>query len=46
MKILFDSCEWGGALAEIESAGHDTAWVGAWDRDPGDEEILPRAFDE
>ena len=46
MKVLLDSCVWGGAIAEIESAGHDTAWVGNWDRDPGDEEILARAFDE
>jgi len=46
MKVLLDSCVWGGALAEIKSAGHDTAWVGAWDRDPGDEEILARAFNE
>jgi len=46
MKVLLDSCIWGGALAEIESAGHDTASVGTWDRDPGDEEILARAFNE
>jgi predicted nuclease of predicted toxin-antitoxin system len=46
MKVLLDSCVWGGALAEIQSAGHDTAWVGTWDRDPGDEEILARAFNE
>ena len=46
MKVLLDSCVWGGAIAEIESADHDTAWVGNWNRDPGDEEILARAFDE
>jgi predicted nuclease of predicted toxin-antitoxin system len=46
MKVLLDSCVWGGALAEIESSGHDTAWVGTWDTDPGDEEILAKAFTE
>ncbi len=46
MKVLLDSCVWGGALAEIESAGHDTAWVGTWKTDPGDREILAKAFNE
>ena len=46
MKVLLDSCVWGGALAEIESAGHDTAWVSAWDMDLGDDEFFARAFDE
>ena len=26
--------------------GHDVVWAGSWPRDPGDEEILTRAFAE
>lgn len=26
--------------------GHDVVWTGSWPRDPGDEEILARAFAE
>jgi predicted nuclease of predicted toxin-antitoxin system len=46
MKILLDSCVWGKARGELESAGHDVAWVGDGPRDPGDGEILARARDE
>ena len=40
MKILLDSCVWGGAKATLEAAGHDVIWTGDWARDPGDAEIL------
>ena len=40
MKILLDSCVWGGAKAVLEAAGHDVIWSGDWEEDPGDEEIL------
>jgi predicted nuclease of predicted toxin-antitoxin system len=43
MKLLLDTCVWGGALAELETAGHNVIWAGHWDEDPGDEEILARA---
>jgi predicted nuclease of predicted toxin-antitoxin system len=46
MKLLLDTCVWGGALADIQAAGHDAVWVGQWDEDPGDEEILARALAE
>lgn len=46
MKVLLDSCVWGGALAPIADAGHDVTWVGEWGGDPGDVEILRRASDE
>jgi predicted nuclease of predicted toxin-antitoxin system len=46
MKLLLDSCVWGGALPELQAAGHDAIWAGSWERDPGDMEILKRAFDE
>lgn len=44
MKVLLDSCIWPGARDRIAAAGHEVEWVGAWDADPGDEEILARAF--
>ncbi len=40
MKVLLDSCVWGGARTVIEAAGHATDWVGEWPADPGDEDIL------
>lgn len=44
MKVLLDSCIWPGARDRIAAAGHEVEWVGGWDADPGDEEILARAF--
>ena len=44
MKVLLDSCIWPGARDRVAAAGHEVEWVGAWDADPGDEEILARAF--
>ncbi len=40
MKLLLDSCVWGGAKVDIEAAGYDVAWAGEWAHDPGDEAIL------
>ncbi len=40
MKLLLDSCVWGGARESLREAGHDVTWSGEWDRDPGDAEIL------
>jgi len=44
MRILLDSCVWGGALEALRQAGHDVIWCGEWDRDPGDSEILSIAY--
>jgi predicted nuclease of predicted toxin-antitoxin system len=46
MKILLDTCVWGKAKTILEESGHDTIWAGDWRQDPGDEEILKRAFSE
>jgi predicted nuclease of predicted toxin-antitoxin system len=46
MKVLLDTCVWGGVRAELERAGHDVAWAGDWPTDPGDQEILRRAYRE
>lgn len=40
MKVLLDTCVWGGARAALEKAGHEVEWTGDWSKDPGDEEIL------
>jgi len=46
MRVLLDSCVWGGARADLAGAGVDVVWAGDWDQDPGDEEILARAYAE
>ncbi len=46
MKLLLDSCVWGGAVGRLRAAGHDVAWSGDWPVDPGDIEILARALAE
>jgi predicted nuclease of predicted toxin-antitoxin system len=46
MKVLIDTCVWGGARVPLEAAGHDVVWAGTWVPDPGDEEILRRAREE
>ncbi len=43
MKVMLDTCVWGGALTGLRAAGHDVVWTGEWDKDPGDDEILARA---
>jgi predicted nuclease of predicted toxin-antitoxin system len=43
MKLLLDTCVWGGARKELENSGHDVEWAGDWPEDPGDEEILALA---
>lgn len=46
MKLLLDTCIWGGAVPELRAAGHDIEWAGEWARDPGDDEILAIANGE
>jgi predicted nuclease of predicted toxin-antitoxin system len=46
MRLLIDTCVWGGAAGELRAAGHDVVWSGDWSEDPGDAEILARAYDE
>jgi hypothetical protein len=38
MRVLLDTCVWGGAVADLVADGHDVEWVGSWERDPGDEQ--------
>jgi predicted nuclease of predicted toxin-antitoxin system len=44
MKLLLDTCVWGPTSQRLRSAGHDVVWAGEWPEDPGDEEILERAY--
>jgi hypothetical protein len=40
MKVLLDTCVWGGAAGTLRSAGHDVRWMGELEPDPGDDAIL------
>lgn len=46
MKLLLDTCVWGGVQTELVAAGYDVVWTGDWSEDPGDEEILATAYSE
>lgn len=46
LKLLLDTCIWGGAVAPLRGLGHDVVWSGNWDPDPGDREILRIAHQE
>jgi len=45
-RLLLDSCVWGGTRTELATAGQDVVWAGDWANDPGDEELLARAYAE
>jgi predicted nuclease of predicted toxin-antitoxin system len=46
VKLLLDTCVWGGARTALTAAGHDVIWAGEWSEDPGDDAILARASQE
>ncbi len=46
MKLLLDTCVWGGVQTELVAAGYDVVWTGDWSEDPGDEAILATAYSE
>lgn len=46
MKLLLDTCLWGGAVDPLKAAGHDVIWAGDWPTDPGDDEIMALAHQE
>lgn len=46
MKLLLDTCIWGGAVGPLQAAGHDVLWTGDWPTDPGDDEIMALAHHE
>lgn len=46
MRLLLDTCVWGGAAKTLRLQGHDVVWTGEWGHDPGDGEILKYAIEE
>jgi predicted nuclease of predicted toxin-antitoxin system len=46
MRLFLDTCVWGGTADALRKSGHDVIWSGAWEDDPGDEEILATAYAE
>jgi predicted nuclease of predicted toxin-antitoxin system len=46
MRLLLDTCVWGGACKELRAEGHDVVWAGEWSEDRGDDEILGCAHRE
>jgi predicted nuclease of predicted toxin-antitoxin system len=46
VKLLLDSCVWGGAKGILQAAGHDVVWCGDWEQDPGDRHILATAYQD
>jgi len=46
LRILLDTCVWGGTRRELVALGHDVVWAGDWSEDPGDDEILALAVRE
>jgi predicted nuclease of predicted toxin-antitoxin system len=46
IKLLLDTCVWGGVRAQLQTNGYDVIYAGDWLEDPGDDEILTRAYQE
>jgi len=46
LRLLLDTCVWGGAVEHLRSYGHDVFWSGNLSPDPGDEAILQQALEE
>mgnify|MGYP000873802827 CR=1 FL=1 len=44
MKLLLDTCVWGGVKELLLAAGFDVVWVGDSTIDPGDEAVLNLAY--
>lgn len=43
MRVLLDSCVWGGAKEQLHAAGHAVEWIGDRPEDPGDQAIIEEA---
>ena len=46
MKLLLDTCVWGGTVKTLRKYGYDVIWSGDWPVDPGDTEILAYAYQQ
>lgn len=45
IKLLLDTCVYGKAKSALDAKGFDVLWAGDWLEDPGDVEILRRAYE-
>ncbi|MEX2606711.1 MAG: DUF5615 family PIN-like protein [Kiritimatiellia bacterium] len=43
-RVLLDSCVWGGCIESLRVRGHEVDWCGLWEQDPGDVQILAKAY--
>lgn len=46
MRLLLDTCVWGGVKSDLQAFAHDVLWTGDLAQDPGDEDILAQAHRE
>lgn len=46
MRVLLDTCVAAMARDALVKDAHEVIWAGDWKEDPGDAEILKRAFSE
>jgi predicted nuclease of predicted toxin-antitoxin system len=46
MRFLLDSCISGFAVKDLTDVGFEVIWIPKIGKDPGDESILKKAFDE
>jgi predicted nuclease of predicted toxin-antitoxin system len=46
MKFLLDSCISSFAVKDLKDSGFDVLWIPEIGKDPGDEAIIKKAFDE
>ncbi len=46
LKVLLDTCVWGGVYNALLALGYDVVWAGLWDIDPGDVKILELAHQQ
>jgi len=46
VRLLWDTCVWGGAAKTLTAAGHDVRWIGDAPADPGDEATMRIAHEE
>jgi len=46
VKLLLDNCVWNKSQNDLAAAGHDVVHAGEWPEDPGDEDLLRRAYSE
>ncbi len=46
MRILLDTCVWGGVSSTLKAAGYNVVWVEEWETNPDNESILVIVYRE